>query len=65
MDELQRAAHKLRIEQAHLDRALERNEPDVALALSIAKKVRAASTLVVRHLAELRDQLQPKEGTSE
>lgn len=30
-----------------------------------AKRVRSTSNLVVRALARLRDQLQPKEGTSE
>lgn len=63
MDELHRSADKLFTEVDHLDRILEGDELDqdrIELALSVAKRVRRDSTLLVRLLAALRDQqLQP------
>lgn len=67
MDQLHRSADKLFTDIDHLDRLLDPEELDaerVDLALSVAKRVRRESTLLVRLLASLRDQLQPKEGTS-
>lgn len=61
MDQLHGAADKLFTEIDHLDRILEDFDPDdedqVRLALSMAKHVRQHSTLLVRALAALRDQL--------
>lgn len=63
MDQLHRATDKLFTEIDHLDDVLgdaERlSEEQIVLALSVAKRVRRESTLVVRLLASLRDQLQP------
>lgn len=60
MDELHRAADKLFTEVDHLDRLLDGYDlPEgdgLLLALTVAKHVRRESTLVVRRLAELRDQ---------
>lgn len=73
MDELQEALHKFERENEHLLRAMEiveQVEPIIAyveqieLALAAAKRVRSASTVLVRALARHRDQLQPWEGTS-
>ena len=50
---------KLFTEVDHLDRAISSDVltlDQTAIALSIAKRVRRESTMVVRHLAELRDQ---------
>jgi hypothetical protein len=75
MDELQQAMHKFERENAHLLRIMEEIEPLVAegeriiaevdrisLALASAKRVRTASTVLVRALARHRDQLQPQGG---
>lgn len=66
MDEVHRAADNLFTEVDHLERVLGRwDDPDdlspeaVMLALSVAKRVRDDSTLLVRALARLRDTLQP------
>lgn len=59
MDELHRNADKLTTEVQHLNNILDSDEPNVDLALSVAKRVRRDSNLVVRALARLRDQLQP------
>lgn len=59
MDELHRDADKLTTEVRHLNNILDSDEPNVDLALSVAKRVRRDSNLVVRALARLRDQLQP------
>lgn len=67
MDELQQALHKLDREHQHLSRIAEQDFDDrdhIDLALSQAKRVRSASTILVRAIARHRDQLQPKEGTS-
>jgi hypothetical protein len=59
MEELHRVADKLFTEVDHLERILEGEDlPDserTELALSVAKRVRRDSTLLVRHLASLRD----------
>jgi hypothetical protein len=62
--ELHDASDKLFTEIDHLDRVLPDDLDDLTedttnLALSIAKRVRTTSTLLVRALAERRDQLQP------
>lgn len=62
MDQLHAACDKLFTEVDHLDRILdvdELSQERVELALSVAKRVRRDSNLVVRALARLRDQLQP------
>lgn len=61
MDELHRQADKLRTDLHHLDDLLNlcESEDAVELALSVAKRVRRNSNLLVRQLAELRDKLQP------
>lgn len=66
MDEVHRAADNLFTEVDHLERILGRwDDPDdltyeaIRLALSVAKRVRDDSTLLVRALARLRDQVQP------
>lgn len=61
MDDYTAVADKLFREMEHLDRTLD----DPFLALSVAKRVRAQSTLLVRALARHRDQLQSEEDTSE
>lgn len=69
MDELNGIADKLFEDIDHLDRLLDCDHigPEAAgIALSVAKRVRRESTLLVRALAQIRDnQLQPQEGTSE
>ncbi len=76
MDELQQALHKFEREHAHMlrifDEAWDAYVPAATalsraeMALAQAKRVRAASTIMVRAIARHRDQLQPdKEGTSE
>ena len=67
--ELHDAIDKFFDEVEHLDRILIDAEPDpqrTELALSVAKRARSTSTILVRALAERRDQneLQPG-GTSE
>lgn len=62
MDNYTVATDKLFEEIKHLDRMGFR---DIDLALAQAKRVRTASTLVVRALARHRDQLQSQEDTSE
>jgi hypothetical protein len=63
MDQLHATCDKLFTEVDHLDRIMESDDmaPDrINLALSVAKRVRRDSTLLVRLLASLRDeQLQP------
>jgi hypothetical protein len=59
-DQLHEALDKLFTEVDHLERVTDTDDPPVDLALSVAKRVRAASTLCVRALARIRDQqLQP------
>jgi hypothetical protein len=63
------ALDRLFTEVDYLDRIVpEEREPDAnetALALSVAKRVRSASTLVIKALAERRDQIATaQEGTS-
>ena len=59
--------HKFFQEVKHFDRVLgdDLNEGNVELALAQAKRVRNSSSMLIRALAQYRDQLQPKEGTSE
>lgn len=67
MDQLHDTLDKLFTEVDHLERVMDCDELDdraAKLALSVAKRVRRDSTLLVRQLAALRDQLQPEEGTS-
>ena len=65
MDELHGAADKLLAEADHLDRMLAKiednpeDEDAVMLALSAAKRVRRESSILVKCLAILRDDLQP------
>jgi hypothetical protein len=65
MDGLHADCDKFFSEVDHLDRILDSDDLDqsrIELALSQAKRVRRESNLVVRSLAKLRDQLQPKEA---
>lgn len=63
MDELHRVADKFFEEVEHLDRLLDSDEPHIELALSVAKRVRRESTLLVQALAKERDEkLQPEEA---
>ncbi len=58
MEELHAACDKLFTEVDHLERIIDTDDWDesrIALALSISKKVRNSSTLVVRQFASLRD----------
>lgn len=64
MDDYTAAADKLRTETRHLTAVLSDDQPNVDLALSVAKRVRRESTLVVRAFARHRDSYSP-EGTSE
>lgn len=52
MDELHRTADKLATDAKHLASAL---DEDTQLALTVAKRVRRTSTLLVQQLAALRD----------
>lgn len=64
MDELDRSADKLFDELEHLDKLLDTDLDDehtVNLALSVAKRVRRHSNVVVRELAILRDHLRSEE----
>ena len=68
LHEADEAIDKLLTEADHLDRVVGQdgmNTERVDLALSVAKRVRRDSNLVVRALARLRDQLQAQEATSE
>ncbi len=67
MDQLNDALDKLFTEVDHLDRITETDEwnhDKAQLAVSVAKRVRSASTLAVRQFAALRDQLKSEEDTS-
>ena len=57
----QRASDKLRREMQHFEQMASHAPPEqnTELLLAQAKRVRAASTIAVRELARLRDQLQP------
>lgn len=63
MDQLHRSADKLKTDTTHLETLSQRidledpSSDEVELALSVAKRVRRESTLLVRLLASLRDQL--------
>lgn len=62
MDQLHRSADKLASEANLLSRTLRSDTSDedvVAVALASAKRVRRESTIIVKLLASLRDQLQP------
>lgn len=61
-DDLQRQAHKVLTEARHTSNAVDNGQVD--LALTMAKKVRRSSTLLLRQLAELRDSATAQEGTS-
>ncbi len=68
MDQLHDALDRLFTEVDHAERITDTDDWDsdrAELALSVVKRVRRNSTLVVRHLASLRDQLQSQEDTSE
>lgn len=59
MDELNAACDKLLTETYHLERALDSDDltpQRVALAIATVKRVRRSSTLLLRLLAEHRDQ---------
>lgn len=67
MESLYREADKLFTDVDHLDSLLstdDLSEERVELALATAKRVRRQSTILVRTIARIRDQLQPKGGTS-
>lgn len=69
MQELHREADKLFTEVDHLEHTLDvpdegYTEDRIALALSIAKRVRRESNLLVRALARIRDQQLQPGGTS-
>ena len=65
MDDYTAAADKLNHEMHHLDRILDHDDPNIELALSVAKKVRRHSNLLVRALAVERDNFATaQEGTS-
>jgi hypothetical protein len=57
--EADKLLHRLLQEGTHLERIMHGEQWDVDLALSVAKKVRRESTMLVRALARARDQLQP------
>lgn len=58
--------NKLRTEMRHLDRMLSDENAPVGMLVQQSKRVRTASSLLVKAVARHRDQLQPdKEGTSE
>lgn len=65
MDQLHESLDKLLTEADHLRVLTEWDEGDapalerVRIALAVAKRVRRESNLTVRHLAALRDELQP------
>jgi hypothetical protein len=63
MDELHDSIDKLFTELDHLARVVEREEAfdpeNVDLALALAKRVRSRSTILIRSLAKVRDELQP------
>lgn len=62
MDQLHRSADKLASEANLLSRTLRSDTSDedvVAVALASAKRVRRESTIIVKLLVLLRDQLQP------
>lgn len=64
MNQLHALCDKLLTEADHLERVMGDDEDDltlgrIELALSVAKRVRRDSTLLVRQLASHRDQLQP------
>jgi hypothetical protein len=61
MDDYTAEADKLFVEVDHLERVLD--EPD--LALSVAKKVRRQSTLLVRAIARHRDHVNSPEADNE
>jgi hypothetical protein len=63
MDDYTAAADKLFREIKHLDRIIDGD--DVDLALSIAKRVRRESTLLVRALARHRDHVHSPEADNE
>lgn len=61
MDDYTAEADKLLNEVKHFERV--RDEPE--LALSVAKRVRRASTLLVRAIARHRDTVHAQEGDNE
>ena len=64
MDDYTVAADKLTHEVHHLERIMDHDEPNIELALSVAKKVRRHSNVLVRALAIERDTATAQEGTS-
>lgn len=65
LSRLHNTSDKLLTEVDHLERLMNCDELDAErcrLALSVAKRVRRDSTLLVRLLASHRDQLQPTTG---
>lgn len=62
MDDYTAAADKLFTEVDHLERLLDTDNPNIALSLSVAKRVRRAATITVQRLAEQRDQLHSQEA---
>jgi hypothetical protein len=71
MDQLHETLDKLLTESDHLRVLTEWDEGEepvlaqVRIALSVAKRVRRESNLVVRQLAALRDELQPQEAQAQ
>jgi len=65
MDELQEALHKFEKASGDLDAALAKLNPEdetsLRITLGVAKRVRTASTLLVKRLAQARDTLQDQE----
>jgi len=61
MDELQREAHKLSEESRHLVMLLDSDAPNIELGLSVAKRARRQSTLLVKGLAAARDATQSED----
>jgi hypothetical protein len=67
MHELHRIADKLFDEVDHLEAALDADdisEDRIALAIAAAKRVRRDVTMVLRNLAEIRDNATTQEGIS-
>lgn len=60
--DLEQTLHKVKTDLSHLDQAVEAHQ--IELALASAKRVRRNVTVLVRLLAENRDNATAQEGTS-